>query len=385
MAENLDNLFENFLGGEEEEENTIQEEETTNEVEEIEEEESVEENDEGSDSGSDASDEDEVEEVEDEANEILLNADEEEEQEEENIDEQAFFDFASKKLNREIKSFDDLTPKEVEQNLSSEQLKQIDKFVRDTGRDVFDWFKMQSLDPEQMDSEQLIKRSMALKYPSLTEAQIDKRFNSKYKIDAELYDADTVEDAQISMQIDSEEAKATLSKLANGYKVPVSQSQTDAQAEQERLNQQYKEEYIRTMLKEVDEIQTFDFDVDGTTVKYKPSKEDLSNLKEANGNIENFFEQFKKADGTIDVKRLSQAVYFSKPENISKLLKASRGRFVNEGKDKIIKKQKNTKLPNVDGSSKGKTPSQQKIERDYIDVINAETGAKPRLRIKRIN
>jgi len=235
-----------------------------------------------------------------------------------------------------------------------------------------------------MDSEQLLKREMKLKYPSLTDSQIDKRFNSKYKIDSDLYDADTVEDSLISLQIDSEEAKANLSKLANGYKIPISKSKDDSLAQQQKLEQQYKEEYIRTMLKEVDEIETFDFDVDGTKVKYKPSKNDLEALKKDNGEIENFFEQFKKSDGTIDVKKLSQAIYFSKPENISKLLKASKGRFVTEGKDAIIKKQKNVKLPNIDGSSKGKTPSQQKIEQEFINTINSETGAKPRLRIKRI-
>lgn len=337
------------------------------------------------------------EEVKDEEEDFILNPDEEEENKEnpdsgesqdktdfDPMNDKAFFEFASNKLGKDIKSFDDFKT-EPDYSEDSEQLKQLRKFEKETNRDLRDWFKADSFDVENMTNEQLVKSDMKLKFgKKLTDSQINKRFNNKFKLDKENYDADDIELAEIDLAVDAFSAKERLLKLKEGYKIPLSKPEEQAKVTEQARKQAKddKDAYVRRMTKEVDSIEFFDIAVDGQNVKYKLSESDLSNIKDKNQNLETFFNSFKDQDGKIDTKKLSFAMHFSNTENVAKLIKAVKGRYITEGVDKNLRVQKNTKLPNIDSRRDDDSESKKQLTNKLVDVISKEMGLKPRKRIK---
>lgn len=331
--------------------------------------------------------EDVVEEVEDvveeteEEEDIIISEEIEEVIEDKEISEEDFLKFASSKLGREIKSLDDLESKQEVEELS-EQVKAINDFVKATGRDANDWFTVNSLDIEGMDNEQLVKENMRLKYPELTDSQIERRFNKLYKLDSELHEADEVEDSKIELAIAAREAKGVLGEWAKQYTAPIVKTPEADTAEQKAEFDRLKSAYIADMEVAVDKIETFAFDVDGATVKYKPSKEDIAKIKHANQNLETFFEEFKNEAGEFDFEELSLAMHFRKKENVAKLIKAVRGRYVSEGKDSEISKRKNTKLPGNTGAESEETTEQTQVKSTFTETLLKEMGGRKKMKIK---
>jgi len=321
-----------------------------------------------------------------EEEEVILNPDEEDQDDTDknvgDIDDKAFFEFASKKLGREINSYDDLTT-QTEYVEDNEQLKQLNKFVKDTNRDVRDWFKMDSIDIDNMTDEQLVKEDMKLKYgKQLTSSQIDRKFSNEYKLDSEEYDSDEVELAQINLKMAAAEAKEGLSRIKTGYQIPVnSPKDTGKPTEQEvKQFQADKDAYLQRMNKEVDSIKYFDFNVDGQKVRYKLSKEDISSIKKRNSNLENYLDGFRDNDGNLDVAALSYNS-FSTRENMEKIIKAVKGRYVTQGVDKQLGRQKNTKLPSSDGKKTQESKDNKDVKKNFSDAILTELGVKKRQRI----
>lgn len=289
------------------------------------------------------------------------------------ITEEAFFEFASKKLGREVKTFEDLN-QELPVKLASEQLEIINSFVEDTGRDAFDWFKMQQLNVKDLSSEQLVKAQLSIKFPTLKSHEIDRKFNRLYKLDTETFTEDEVSDAELDLKIDADIAKTELTKLSDGYKMPVTEDRKVNDAVQQREDQRIKDAYVDQMVKDVDAITTFDFNIDGSKVKYKPSRVDRKQMKGLNQNLETFFDQFRNADGSLNTNELSEGLWKATKGNVEKLLGAVKGRYLSEGKGGQIKKQKNTNLPANDGRKGTKSATEDKIQTDLEAVLNQESS-----------
>lgn len=330
-----------------------------------------------------------------EEDEIILGDEEDEETEEEKaarlerekeavipLNDETFLAYASEKLGREISSIEDISDTKTNTGFQSEQVKELDKFVKETGRPVEDWFNMQRLDIENMRSDQLIKTMLKIDYPMLSDSQIEKKYNSKYKLDKEAFTEDEVELGAIDLKIDEEKAKLTLTKMRDGYKVPVQQMEEDNKAEQLEKLLANKKVYTEKMIKSVDKIDMFAFEVDGQKVKYKPSKDDFDKIKDGNQNLETFFKKFKDEKGEFDFEALSLAIHFSDRKNVAKLIKAVKGRYVNEGTNKQIKKQKNTKLPKQSTGDDMETAKSKEDKAKLRDAVLGEMGYKKRITLK---
>lgn len=320
------------------------------------------------------------EEEQEESQDIVIGGDpdeseaqEEKEEKTTQITEDAFFEFASKNLGKDVKSFDDLKSGEAKVEFANEQLETLNNFVAETGRDVFDWFKMQQLNVEGMDNEQLVKTQLATKYPTLKPHEINRKFDRLYKLDAEQYTEDEIADAKIDLKIDADTARTDLTKLAEGYKIPKQQERQVNDGVAQREAQRAKEAYVEQMVKEVDSISTFDFEVEGSKVKYKPSKEDRKQIKDLNQNLETFFDQFRNADGSLNTNELSEGLWKATKGNVEKLLVGVLSRGRSEGEGKQIKKRKNTQLPDNTGQKGQRNKAEDQIQEDLEAVLRRET------------
>ena len=170
--------------------------------------------------------------------------------------------------------------------------------------------------------------------------QIDRKFKSEFRLDKEQFDSEDVEMAEIDLKVKAQEVRGSMQKLKDGYKIPVSEQQKQTEDTEAVIKQRLadKDSFVSRMKQEVDNIEYFNFDVDGQKVKYKIDKADLQKVKDKNQNLETFFDSFKDDKVVLDVEKLSLSIQFSNRENISKLIKAVRGRYITQGEDNQIKK-----------------------------------------------
>jgi len=292
------------------------------------------------------------------------------------ITEEAFLKFATEKLGREVKSLDDLTIT-TKAEFANEQLETLNNFVKDTDRDVHDWFKMEQLNTEGMTNEQLVKAQLSIKYPNLGQSAINRKFSRTYKLNPENDTEQEILDATDDLEIDAGIAKVDINKLTDGYKMPIKEVKKVDNAIEERKAQQVKADFVTKMVKVVDSIDAFNFEIgdkDNTTkVRYKPSRADRKQMKNANQNLETFIDQYRNADGSLNTDELSRGLWLGTRGNVEKLLTGTMNRFKTEGKGGQIKKQKNTKLPKKDGNKGDKSDPNKKDRENMHDIIEKET------------
>lgn len=137
--------------------------------------------------------------------------------------EAAIASYVSERLGVSVDSIEALAQiLEAQQTPSiDERVKAIADFVEETGRDPYDWFRYQSINPSEMDDLSAVKMQLAVDYPNLSNEDINLLVASKYKVDEDIYSDDEVRLAKIQLKIDADKAKRDIEKLRENYRMPV--------------------------------------------------------------------------------------------------------------------------------------------------------------------
>lgn len=203
--------------------------------------------------------------------------------------------YLSSKLGRQISSLDDLSSP---QRSLDERVETIAKFVEETGRDPFDWFRYQAINPSEMDDMTVLKMDMMTKYPQLSQEEIDLMVSNKYKVNSEFADESAQKMAQLQLKMDAAEARQGIEKMRESYKAP---------AQQEPQQQSIVDEgWIRDMVTELEEFKGIEFELgEGKSFKFGIDNQYKSELARKNAQIENYFDDYVSDDGRWDYDKLT--------------------------------------------------------------------------------
>lgn len=185
----------------------------------------------------------------------------------------------------------------------------------------------------------IVKMGMQLKYKDLTPDEINYKFNKQYGLPAkpvqaaeemdEDYQArvnswqEQVNDRQMDLMIEAKLAKPDLQQFKGKLTFPDIQAQKQVDEgylqyqkmleEQPKIDEQIKAAFkaltpksIETKLNFKDEANKIDFQF-----QFEPNAEKFAKAIDVASNLGNFFDYFKKPDGTPDRERLVDAVYFA--------------------------------------------------------------------------
>jgi hypothetical protein len=193
--------------------------------------------------------------------------------------ESAIANYVSEKLGVSIDSLEQLTQLLEAQNSPSidERVKAIADFVEETGRDPYDWFRYQSINPSEMDDISAVKLQLAVDYPNLSNEDVDLLVKSKYKVDEDLYSDEEIRLSKIQLKIDADKAKRDIDKLRENYRMPVKQ-----EASQEEVQSPIDENWIRTMSQEVDSLEALSFQLGDQEFNFGINDQYKSSLKDKN-------------------------------------------------------------------------------------------------------
>lgn len=269
--------------------------------------------------------------------------------------EAVMFEYLSERLGRQISSLDEIketqnTPVELDERVES-----LNRFIKETGRNVEDWLAYQTLNPSEMDDMSVIRTQLKNQYGGeVSDEDIQLLIENKYSLDEDLYDESEIRLSQLQLKVDAGKARQEIEGLRSQYATPVKQQTEQTEEFQGIVN----EEWIGNMSAEVDALDGIEFQVSkdssftfGLEDSYK------SELKSKNENIEDFFSTYVGNEGQWDFEKwnMHQTVL----DNIETIVKTAYQQGLGEGQRGLVDKAANVQYqPNqVTNTGNSDTPS----------------------------
>ena len=251
-------------------------------------------------------------------------------------------DYLSQTLGLSLEDIDSRlnTPTDIDERIAP-----ILQFVNDTGRSPEDWFRYQSLNPSEMDDLTVIKMQMMVDYPNLTADDVSMLVSNKYKTDADLYDENEVRMAQLQMKIDAGKARKDIQGVRDSYLLPVETTPQQMEYEPESI---IDEQWIQSMVMDVDSLDAIDFDLPGGKVfSYGLNDRYRENLKNQNARLDEYFDQYVDDRGNWNFEKLS--MHRTVVDNIDEIVKAVYQQGMSDGQRRVVENTANiqAKTPDV--------------------------------------
>ena len=284
--------------------------------------------------------------------------------------EAAIASYVSEKLGVSIDSLEQLTQILEAQKSPSidERVKAIADFVEETGRDPYDWFRYQSINPSEMDDISAVKLQFAVDYPNLSNEDIDLLVKSKYKVDEDLFSDEEIRLSKIQLKIDADKAKRDIDKLRENYRMPVKQ-----EASQEEVQSPIDENWIRTMSQEVDSLEALSFQLGDLEFIFWINYQYKSSLKDKNARLDEFFDQYVDDSGSWNFELLNS--HRALVDNIDEIVNSIYKQGLSDGQRKLVET-----AANVDVSSP--RPAQSKAADSVAAQILNYMSSNDSLRLK---
>lgn len=279
---------------------------------------------------------------------------EDEQSSNEDYDENDVYDFVNGYLSERLGvTIEDIksrpnTPVEID-----ERLQPILDFMQNTGRSPEDWFRYQSLNPSEMDDLTVVKMQMMTDYPELSQEDVSMLISNKYKLDADLYDENEVKMATLQLKIDAGKSRKDIQSIRESYLLPAETAKEQVSQEPESI---IDEQWIQTMVMDVDSLDAIDFDLPGGKVfSYGLNDRYRENLKTKNAKLDEYFDDYVDNQGRWDFEKLS--MHRTVVDNIDEIVKAVYQQGMSDGQRKVVEntaniQAKTPELGNVDGRDK---------------------------------
>ena len=256
--------------------------------------------------------------------------------------ESVVLDFLSERLGRSISSLEEFKGASSEaQREIDERVKVIADFVDKTGRSPEDWFRYQSLNPSDMDDMSAVRLKMANEYPNLSSEEVGLLVDSQYKLDDDMYSEDEVRLSKLRLKIDAEKARNEIESVRSSYLMPKPKEQNQEAAYESPFDDSWRGQ----LYKEVDEFESIEFEL-GQDKSFKFGINDTykNELKQKNGNLETFFDQYvnEKGDWNYEMLNAHRTVL----DNIDEIVKNVYNQGLSDGQRKLVEK-----AANVDAGS----------------------------------
>lgn len=281
--------------------------------------------------------------------------------------EAAITSYVSERLGVSLDSIEQLAAFfEAQQTPSiDERVKAIADFVEETGRDPYDWFRYQSINPSEMDDLSAVKMQLAVDYPNLSSEDINLLVASKYKVDEDIYSDDEIRLAKIQLKIDADKAKRDIETLRENYRMPVKQEEP-AQAE---VQSPIDENWIRTMSQEVDALEALTFQLGDQEFNFGLNDQYKSSLKDKNARLDEFFDQYVDQSGSWDFETLN--AHRALIDNIDEIASAIYKQGLSDGQRNLVEK-----AANVDVTSPrvAESKNADSVAAQIFNYLNSNDG-----------
>ena len=236
---------------------------------------------------------------------------------------------------------DDLeSPEESRPEFASDQIANLNRFVKETGRGVEDYYLTQTQDYEKMSDEEVVKEYLRLENPDLTQKEIDLFYNNTYKQGKDKYSEEDTELGKIHLKRDSATARQELLDLQDEYWSPA-ENDGDMTQEDYKEMEDARMDFLDDMDDELDDIESLSFKVDesGETFDYQLTNEDRNVVTDTLENLDTFFDGYRDQEGNWDRERLALDLIAMKLQG--NIIRSVANQYRSKGAEQVLGEIKN--------------------------------------------
>ena len=287
--------------------------------------------------------------------------------EEKVVTQPSFDDLLSEKTNGKFKNYDELTAALSEQpiaeknNFANEQIEKLNEYVSKGGK-MEDFFRTQTANYEDMDSESLVKNYMKFQNPDLNNEDIDLLYADTYKLDEDEYTDKEIRLSKIKLKQKSAEAKRELVRFQKENALPEAAKNA---AKEEAKMEANKKAWSQSVNKSLDNFKEVEFSLNDKGDKYTFAVNDdtMKYVKDTTLNLPDFWKRYVNEDGTENVAKLTREMAIL--NNVDSIVRNAYAQGKSGGKEDVIKDIKN---PSYTPESRTDTEKPLSIQ----DQINKE-------------
>lgn len=219
---------------------------------------------------------------------------------------------------------------------ANEQVAQLNKFIQDTGRSVDDYYRIQSLDTENMSAKEAVLKAMAFENPDMTPEDLSLLFEDTYKLDDTEYTDKEIQISQAKLKRDGNKALSTLNQLKSEWQKPLPKEQATPQ--QEYLPSNFGE----TFKAEVSDIDSFEFALNdkGDNFEFKIDEKYSTSVKPVNP--QDPLGRYRDQNGKINAYRMAEEQALV--DNIDSIIKSVYQQGLSKGMKSTVVDKKNLNI-----------------------------------------
>ena len=249
---------------------------------------------------------------------------------------------------------------ESETQYANEQVANIDKFVRETGRNVSDYLKTQVTDYSKLSDEQVVKEYLRVSNPELTGKEIDVYYNANYSAEKSEDGEPTL--SQIQLKKDASTARKELTSVQDSYRMPQNEDSDYSEEEIEEI----QNEWLDNMVDEIENVESVSFDInDKETFDFQLTDDHKQKLAESNADISNYFDRYVNEEGNWDFDKLNMDMFIR--DNFEDIIRSVANQYRSKGTEQVINDIKN---PSFDKDQKPAGTSKKSILEQVSEHIN---------------
>ena len=253
---------------------------------------------------------------------------------------------------------------ESEYEYANEQVANIDKFVRETGRNVSDYLRTQTADYSKLSDEQVVKEYLRVSNPELTGKEIDVYYNANYSAEKSEDGEPTL--SQIQLKKDASTARKEMTSVQDSYRMPVEENSEYSEEEVEAI----QNEWLDNMVDEIDNVESVSFDInDNESFDFQLTDEHKEQLAESNADISNYFDRYVDEEGNWDFDKLNMDMFIR--DNFEDIVRSVANQYRSKGTEQVINDIKN---PSFDKDQKPTGTKKKSVLEQVSDKILGDSS-----------
>ena len=274
----------------------------------------------------------------------------EESSEEEEITDEDIVSFITGQFGVEFNSLSEIEERlksslNTEPAFASEEIRQINDFIKETGRDINDYYFVKAMNVSEMDDVAVMKMKYQMLYPDLSAADIEVILDDTFKLSEDEYTERELRLGKARMKTEAANARNEIRGMQSEYMKPIEKKQETQNVEERNL-------YSKELMGAASNLETLEFD--NLDWKFTFSDKDKKELSKSIGErgVDSLFDTLKDKNGNFDLPQVAAAKYLL--ENADTLLKLAIEHGKGLGRKEVVEQTKN---PSYESSKKTSAPT----------------------------
>jgi hypothetical protein len=178
-----------------------------------------------------------------------------------------------------------------------------------------------------MDDATAVRNQLVLENGDLTPDEVNLLMNSKYKLNDDLASDDELAMAKLSLKMDAQKARKSLTEYRERYAAPESYSGNDVASP-------ITEDWVKAMRSEVNQFNGLVFDLPSGDFTYGIKSEYRQSLADKNARLEEFFDDYVFQDGSWNYEKLN--AHRALIDNVDDIVNAVYKQGLSDGQRKVV-------------------------------------------------